>query len=70
MGIAIGQDGKRKLCVGKLPGRARPSLYLWDALGITTLASFRDESAAKQAEAFLEGMIGARIIWDEQEPTP
>lgn len=62
--IAIGRDGKRKLCVGQLPGRARPSLYLWDAMGITTLASFRSEEAAQQAEAFFASMIGARITDD------
>lgn len=60
--IAIGQDGKPKLCVGTLPGRKRPSLYLWTALDITTLATFRNQEAADSASRFLRGMIGARVV--------
>lgn len=62
MSIAIGQDGKRKLCVGRLPGRKRPSLYLWDPMLITPLATFKNDAAAEQAETFLAGMIGARVV--------
>ena len=65
MGISIGQDGKRKLCVGQLPGRARPSLYLCDPMGIQPLASFKSDDAAHEVEKFLLGMVGARVVFEE-----
>jgi len=68
MSIAIGQDGKPKLCVGQLPGRSRPSLYLWEPMCITTLASFRNEWAAERAISFLEGMVGARVVDGDASP--
>ena len=61
MGISLGQDGKRKLCVGQLPGRKRPSLYFWDPLGIYVLAHFKDDSAADDVEKFFLGADGAKI---------
>ena len=62
MSISIGQDGKPKLCVGQLPGRKRPSLYLWTAMDIRTLASFKSQAAADEAIKFLEGMVGCKIV--------
>jgi hypothetical protein len=64
--ICIGQDGKPKLCVGKLPGRKRPSLYMWTPMGIYPLASFKDEASASEATRFIEGMIGARLVEEEE----
>lgn len=64
MGIAIGRDGEPKLCVGTLPGRKRPSLYLWHPLGIRVLASFRNEAAAETVERFIESLAGAHIVND------
>ena len=66
--FAIGQDGKPKLCVGALPGRKRPSLYLWTALDIIPLASFRNQKAADIVVRFLIDMIDARIT-DGDIPT-
>ena len=62
MSISIGRGGKAKLCVGQLPGRKRPSLYLWTAMDIRTLASFKSQAAADEAVSFLESMIGGKII--------
>ena len=61
--VAVGQDGTRKLCVGQLPGRMNPSLYLWDPMNITVLANFQSEDKAEQAKAFLLGMVGARVVF-------
>lgn len=66
--LGIGQDGKRKLVVGALPGRKRQQLYFWDPMGIWTLATFKDDNAAEAAKRFLEGMIGARIVRDDAPP--
>lgn len=54
-----------RLCIGKLPGRKRPCLYLWDALGIRVVAFFADQAAADATERFLEGCAndGARMVW-------
>ena len=60
--MRIGQDGKPQLCVGMLPGRARPSLYLWTALDIRPLATFRSLGAAEECADFLLGMVGARVV--------
>ena len=63
-GIALGQDGKPKLCVGQLPGRKRPSLYFWDPMDIRVLATFRGEDQAADVVRFFEGMIGAKVVLD------
>ena len=66
MSVCLGQDGKPKLCIGKLPGRKRQSLYMWDPLNIVVLASFSSDGAAAQAEQFIRGMAGARVYEEEQ----
>ena len=68
MNFGIGQDHGRKLCIGKLPGRKRPSLYLWDPIMIATLATFRSDDAAEEAERFFRSMIGARVVDGEVTP--
>ena len=65
MSVAIGQDGKQKLCVGNLPGRKHPSLYLWTPMDIVVLASFSSDGAAAQAERFIRGMAGARVYEED-----
>ena len=65
MGISIGHDGNQRLCVGQLPGRARPSLYVWDPMSIQTLASFKSEDAAHEVERFFRAMDGKRIVFEE-----
>jgi hypothetical protein len=65
--ICLGQDGKPKLCVGHLPGRARPSLYMLDPFVIQVLASFSSVAAAEQAKRFFKGMIGSRVIDESEE---
>ena len=70
MTISIGQDGKTKLCVGKLPRRKRPSLYLWTPMSIKVLASFTSDRTAEQAESFIEGMVGYRLVDGGLHETP
>lgn len=67
MSVGIANPRGIRLCVGQLPGRKLPSLYFWDPLGIRTLASFRSEAAAQEAEDFLLSMIGHRVVDERAE---
>lgn len=70
MALTIAEKGAhRKLCIGMLPGRKRPSLYFWTALDIRVLASFRDEGAARDLERFFERMAHkeSALRWDTED---
>ncbi len=58
--VSIG-SADETLCVGMVPGRKRPSLYLQRGGTLFVLASFRDDGAAGEAVDFFESLSGKHL---------
>lgn len=58
-GIMVSAKGRDSLAVGKLPGRARPSMYWHRGIEIIPIASFRSEADAHEFCLWIEKMLSA-----------
>lgn len=52
--------GNHGLCIGQIPGRKSLALYKMDAGGITVLAWFCDEAAAREVLRLLDLIAGGK----------